>query len=88
MVRRFAHILLAWAPERLRFRLQQSDSGQFSLSKTATVPFEQRPAGVFAEAVVAIMGRNSPVVQRLTGSLVIRTCKSAFCPNFARVRKN
>jgi hypothetical protein len=48
--RTFAHILLARAPERLRFGLQQPDFAQFSLSRTATVPFDHRLAGAFAWA--------------------------------------
>jgi hypothetical protein len=51
----FAHILLAMAPERLRFGLQQPDSAQFSLARTETVPFDHRLAGAFA--------RTSPFIE-------------------------
>lgn len=33
------------APEKLRIGVEQPDSAQFSLSRTAKVPFEHRPLG-------------------------------------------
>jgi hypothetical protein len=53
--RTFAHILLARAPERLRFGLQQPDSAQFSLSRTATVHL-----GSTADQQGELYGRSRP----------------------------